>query len=87
MLEHGVDSERHDGRADLIPRGNGVRLRPGDGQRHPRAHRRDCHRLRNLERLRAGFVPGNAIAVILLVTIIPIMAYNIRNFQAQEAIR
>jgi alpha-glucoside transport system permease protein len=30
---------------------------------------------------------ASAIAVVLLVTIIPIMAYNIRNFQTQEAIR
>jgi len=30
---------------------------------------------------------ASAIAVVLLVAIIPIMAYNIRNFQAQEAIR
>ncbi len=30
---------------------------------------------------------ASAIAVVLLVAIVPIMAYNIRNFQAQEAIR
>jgi alpha-glucoside transport system permease protein len=30
---------------------------------------------------------ASAIAVVLLIAIIPIMAYNVRNFQAQEAIR
>lgn len=30
---------------------------------------------------------ASAIAVVLLVAIVPIMAYNVRNFQAQEAIR
>jgi alpha-glucoside transport system permease protein len=33
------------------------------------------------------FGRGSAVAVVLLLTIIPVMLLNIRRFQAQEAIR
>jgi alpha-glucoside transport system permease protein len=34
-----------------------------------------------------SFGRASAVAVVLLLTIIPVMALNIRRFQAQEAIR
>ena len=34
-----------------------------------------------------NFGRASAVAVVLLLTIIPVMALNIRRFQAQEAIR
>jgi alpha-glucoside transport system permease protein len=34
-----------------------------------------------------NFGRGSAVAVVLLLTIIPVMALNVRRFQAQEAIR
>jgi len=37
--------------------------------------------------LNGSFGRGSAIAVVLMIAIIPVMAFNIRRFQAQEAIR
>jgi alpha-glucoside transport system permease protein len=34
-----------------------------------------------------NFGRGSAIAIVLMIAIIPVMAVNIKRFQAQEAIR
>jgi alpha-glucoside transport system permease protein len=34
-----------------------------------------------------NFGRGSVLAIILMITVIPVMAFNIRRFQAQEAIR